>query len=98
MGNVRKVNNMKAKKKISLDGTQVRSSVSSAKVIRQIAKELFNNHKEEHQAIKLNMPSSRVAIDFMIIATSIQASVKVPMQSPENNLWLRINKEIQQEA
>ena len=85
---------MKAEKKISLDGTQVRTSTSSAKIIRQIARELFKEYKEEHQAIKLNMPSSRVAIDFMIIATSIQASVKVPMQSPENNLWLRINREI----
>jgi len=89
---------MKTEKRISLDGTQVRSSVSSAKVIRQIAKDLFNRYKEEHQAIKINMPSSRVAIDFMIVATSIQASVNVPMQSPENNLWLRINREIVQEA
>lgn len=99
----KKTSRIQKTKAVVIDTTkgtiQVRATPEAALRILEIAQQLFRQYPAEHKAIGLLKPSSRVAIDYLLVLAN-QAGGKIKGDlTPENNLWLRIETtEIKEDA
>ena len=77
--------------------TQIRATEVSAKMLRKLAKELFEGEQEAHEKHNLKTPSSRVAIDYLIYEASKAGIGTWPELTEKNNLWMMITADIKEE-
>ena len=74
----------------------VKVSVSGAKALMALAKELFATYPTEHREAGINRPSSRVAVDYLIVIGKVHGEKPMEKVDPGKNLWLTIGN-IQEE-
>ena len=77
--------------------TQIRATEVSAKMLRKLAKELFEGEQEAHEKHNLRTPSSRVAIDYLIYEAAKAGIGSWPALNEKNNIWMMITADEQEE-
>ena len=77
--------------------TQIRVTEASAKMLRKLAKNLYEGEQEAHEKHNLKTPSSRVAIDYLIYEASKAGIGTWPELTEKNNLWMMITADIKEE-
>ena len=77
--------------------TQIRVTEVSAKMLRKLAKGLFEGEQERHERHNLKTSSSRVAIDYLIYEASKAGIGTWPELTEKNNLWMMITADIKEE-
>ena len=77
--------------------TQIRVTEVSAKMLRKLAKTLYEGEQEAHEKRNLKTPSSRVAIDYLIYEASKAGIGTWPELTEKNNLWMMITADIKEE-
>jgi hypothetical protein len=73
---------------------QTRCSIKAAIEIKSIAEQLFKMFETAHRDIGINRPSNKVAVDYLLACAAINGYVEVGKLTPENNLYLKICKEV----
>ena len=74
----------------------VKVSDSGAKALMALAKELFAVYPSEHRDAGINRPSTRVAVDYLIVLGKVHGEKPMEKVNPGKNLWLSIGN-IQEE-
>ena len=77
--------------------TQIRVTEASAKMLRKLAKNLYEGEQEAHEKHNLKTPSSRVAIDYLIYEASKAGIGTWPELTEKTNLWMMITADIKEE-
>ena len=75
--------------------TSVRCSVEAAEAIKRLARDIFLKYPEEHAGIGIDQPSSKVAIDALILIASDQldeTGIKKPEVGKNNMMRLILGK------
>ena len=74
----------------------VKVSEAGGKALMALAKELFAAYPSEHRDAGINRPSTRVAVDYLIILGKVHGEKPMEKVNPGKNLWLSIGN-IQEE-
>lgn len=87
----------KAEKKKNPDNITIVVSREAAQNLKVIAREIFNDYEEEHKKLQIRVPSSRVAIDYLIAMARYNGTEYMEKVKTDKNLWLAIGKPMQEE-
>ena len=82
---------MADKKGLTYKAAQIRCSDFAQQKILLLAKQLHNKYPKEHALIGLKIPSSRMAIDYLLYLAARNSNFRISKLTPENNIYLRLD-------
>ena len=75
----------------------LKTTLSGGDAIKALAKELYREYKEEHNAAGIYRPSARVAVDFLLSMAKYNGVREMSAVNIKKNIWLEIGAEPQEE-
>lgn len=70
----------------------VKVSEAAARVLMDIADELYKRHEDKYRQMGITKPSRRIAVDY-VLAEAAKAGVQgITNLNEDNNLWLNIRE------
>ena len=88
---------MNRKEKPKPKNTQIRVTIASAAMLRNLARRMYDEHEFECSRAGLKTPSSRLAIDYLIYEASRAGVGSFPELTEENNLYMMIMEGYEEE-
>ena len=70
----------------------VKVSDSGAKALMALAKNLFAEYPQEHRDAGINRPSTRVAVDYLLIIARYHGEKAMEKVKLDRNLWIEIGR------
>ena len=77
--------------------TQTRATVHAQKEIKALSERLFKGYEKEHRALGINKPSSKVAVDALLMWAAEAGKLNGKPINEKNNLFLMISTQSEEE-
>ena len=75
----------------------LKTTLAGGDAVKALAKELYREYKEEHNAAGIYRPSARVAVDFLLSTAKYNGEKHMEKVDLKKNIWLEIGEEPQEE-
>lgn len=70
----------------------VKVSEAGGKALMALAKNLFTEYPQEHRDAGINRPSTRVAVDYLLIIARYHGEKAMEKVKLDRNLWIEIGR------
>lgn len=77
--------------------TQTRCTQHAQKEIKALSERLFKGYEKEHRALGINKPSSKVAVDALLMWAAEAGKLNGKPINEKNNLFLMISTQSEEE-
>ena len=74
----------------------LKTTLAGGDAVKALAKELYNEYKDEHNAAGIYRPSARVAVDFLLSMAKYNGVSEMQNVNIKKNIWLEIGAEPQE--
>ena len=75
----------------------LKTTLAGGDAVKALAKELYREYKEEHNAAGIYRPSARVAVDWLLVHANYSGAPLMGNISMKGNIWMEIGKDLQEE-
>ena len=73
--------------------TQTRCTKHAQREIKALSERLFKGYEKEHRKAGINKPSSKVAVDALLMWAAMAGKLNGKAQHEKNNLFIKISTE-----
>ena len=77
--------------------TQTRCTQHAQKEIKALSERLFKSYEKEHRALGINKPSSKVAVDALLMWAAEAGKLNGKAITEKNNLFVMISTQSEEE-
>ena len=75
----------------------LKTTLAGGDAVKALAKELYREYKEEHNAAGIYRPSARVAVDWLLTMVKFHGVSEMQNVNIKKNIWLEIGAAPQEE-
>ena len=75
----------------------LKTTTSGGDAVKALAKALYQEYKEEHNAAGIYRPSARVAVDWLLVHADYSGAPIMGNIPMKGNIWMEIGKNLQEE-
>ena len=68
----------------------LKTTLAGGDAVKALAKELYSEYKDEHNAAGIYRPSARVAVDYLLSMAKYYGVKEMSTVSIKKNIWLEI--------